>query len=434
MSTVIKIENLYKEYNLGVIGHDTLYRDLQSWWAKVRRVPDPNSLLVVQNYRENKNLEKEKFLALKNINLEVKSGEVLGIIGSNGAGKSTLLKILSRVTGPTSGSLKIRGRIASLLEVGTGFHSELTGRENIYLNGAINGMNKKEVSRKIEEIIDFSGVEKFIDTPVKRYSSGMHVRLGFAVAAHLDQEILVVDEVLAVGDSSFQEKAIKKMDEVSKGEGRTVLFVSHNMSTINKLCQRAIILDQGSIINEGETAEIVSNYLKKTFLKGRTHQIWDDKETAAGGKIVSLKKASVRPVNGSPDDTFYITTPIIFEFEYWNHVPDIYLNFTLALYNQDGVFVLSSFPLNEELLDGKRFPEGLYRSTCFLPGKFLNDGTYYARIQIILDRINVILQEENILTFEVLDSSEMRIKGGWNGKFTCAIRPYLKWETEIITD
>jgi len=434
MSTVIKIENLYKEYNLGVIGHDTLYRDLQSWWAKIRGKPDPNSLLVVQNYRAKQNLEKDKFLALKNINLEVKSGDVLGIIGPNGAGKSTLLKILSRVTGPTSGSLKIRGRIASLLEVGTGFHSELTGRENIYLNGAINGMNKKEVSRKLEEIIDFAGVEKFIDTPVKRYSSGMHVRLGFAVAAYLEQEILVVDEVLAVGDANFQEKAIKKMDEVSKGEGRTVLFVSHNMSTIQKLCHRAIILDQGEIINEGETEEVVSNYLKKTFLKKRTNQIWGDMEKAPGGKIVRLRKASVRPVNGSPNDIFYITTPIVFEFEYWNLEPDIYLNFTLALYNQDGIFVLSSFPLNEELLDGKRFPEGLYRSACFLPGKLLNDGTYYVRIQIIQDRINVILLEENILTFEVLDSSEMRIKGGYNGKFTCVIRPYLKWETEKISD
>ena len=238
MSTVIKIENLYKEYRLGVIGHGTLYRDLQSWWAKARGKPDPNSLLGVADPHEGK----DRILALNDINLEVKDGEVLGIIGANGAGKSTLLKILSQVTAPTSGTIKYKGRVSSLLEVGTGFHTELTGRENIYLNGAINGMNKKEVSRKLDEIVHFAGVEQFLDTPVKRYSSGMFVRLGFAVAAHLDPDILVVDEVLAVGDASFRKKAIGKMQDVSKEEGRTVLFVSHNMESIKKLCARSILL------------------------------------------------------------------------------------------------------------------------------------------------------------------------------------------------
>ncbi len=241
--TVIKIENLYKEYRLGVVGHGTLYRDLQSWWALARGKEDPNSLIGHENRIE----KNENILALNNINLEIKKGEIWGIIGANGAGKSTLLKILSRVTTPTSGLIKIKGRIASLLEVGTGFHTELTGRENIYLNGAINGMDRNEVTKKLDEIIQFSGVEKFIDTPVKRYSSGMYVRLGFAVAAHLDPDILIVDEVLAVGDIKFQKKAIGKMQEISSTGGRTVLFVSHKMSTIQSLCDRAILIDNGTI-------------------------------------------------------------------------------------------------------------------------------------------------------------------------------------------
>jgi lipopolysaccharide transport system ATP-binding protein len=257
MSTVIKIENLYKEYRLGVIGHGTLYRDIQSWWAKVKGEEDPNTLIgqIAKGKMQN------QLLALNNINLEVKEGEVLGIIGSNGAGKSTLLKILSRVTAPTKGLVKIRGKIASLLEVGTGFHMELTGRENIYLNGAINGMNRKEVSDKLEEIVDFSGVAQFLDTPVKRYSSGMHVRLGFSVAAHLNPNILVVDEVLSVGDAAFQKKAIGKMKDVSKEEGRTVLFVSHNLQSINDLCQNAVLMDKGSIILQGDSNHVVSKYL-----------------------------------------------------------------------------------------------------------------------------------------------------------------------------
>ena len=262
MSTVIKIENLYKEYRLGVIGHGTLYRDLQSWWAKLKGKEDPNSLLGGEYMGNGKG--NNQILALNNINLEIKAGEVLGIIGANGAGKSTLLKILSRVTAPTKGCIKVRGRIASLLEVGTGFHPELTGRENIYLNGAINGMSNSEVSRKLDEIVDFAGVEKFIDTPVKRYSTGMHVRLGFAVAAHLEPEIMVVDEVLAVGDASFQKKALGKMEDVSKEKGRTVLFVSHNMQSIKSLCSRAILLENGEQIFDSGSVDTVNEYLKRS--------------------------------------------------------------------------------------------------------------------------------------------------------------------------
>lgn len=260
--SVIKVENLSKEYRFGIIGHGMLYKDLQSWWARIRGKEDPNSKITIHSGPA---LTGERFWALKNISFDVKEGEVLGIIGRNGAGKSTLLKILSRVTTPTEGKVKIRGRIASLLEVGTGFHPELTGRENVYLNGMIHGMTKAEIKNKFDEIVDFSGIEKFIDTPVKRYSSGMKVRLGFAVAAHLKPEILIVDEVLAVGDVEFRRKCLDKMKDVSDG-GRTVLFVSHRMQAIKQLCHRGIVLEGGKIVHRGPTDEVVDKYLASSSL------------------------------------------------------------------------------------------------------------------------------------------------------------------------
>ena len=256
---VIKIEDLHKKYRLGAIGGGTLTADLQSWWAKVRGKEDPNSKIGAKTYSKN-----ETFMALNGINLEVRKGEALGIIGGNGAGKSTTLKILSRVTAPTKGSVKIKGRISSLLEVGTGFHPELTGRENIYLNGAILGMSKEEVDSKIEDIIEFSECRQFIDTPVKRYSSGMFVKLAFSVAAHLDSEILIMDEVLAVGDMKFQQKCLGKMGDVAEKEGRTILYVSHNMNTIRQLCNRCIVLDHGKVIFDGDTEEAIAIYMNST--------------------------------------------------------------------------------------------------------------------------------------------------------------------------
>ena len=253
--TVIKIDNLKKKYRLGMIGSGTLTADLQSWWAKKTGKEDPNRKI------DEKEQTNKEFWALNGINLEVKAGETLGIIGANGAGKSTLLKILSRVTAPTEGEVKIKGRISSMLEVGTGFHGELTGRENIYLNGAILGMSRSEVDKKMEDIIEFSECRKFIDTPVKRYSSGMYVKLAFSVAAHLDSEILVMDEVLAVGDMKFQEKCLGKMGDVADKEGRTVLYVSHNMNTIQQLCSRCVVLDKGRIIYDGDVEEAIRIYM-----------------------------------------------------------------------------------------------------------------------------------------------------------------------------
>lgn len=252
---VIKIEDLHKKYRLGAIGGGTLHGDLTSWWARVRGKEDPNTIIGSKTYGKN-----ETFMALNGINLEINKGDTIGIIGGNGAGKSTLLKILSRVTAPTKGSLKIKGRISSLLEVGTGFHPELTGRENVYLSGAILGMSKEEVDSKIEDIIEFSECRQFIDTPVKRYSSGMFVKLAFSVAAHLDSEILIMDEVLAVGDMKFQKKCINKMLDVSNC-GRTILYVSHNMQTIEQLCNRVVVLDKGTVKYDGDVETGVSIYL-----------------------------------------------------------------------------------------------------------------------------------------------------------------------------
>ena len=255
---MIKIDNVKKQYRLGAIGGGTLQGDLQSWWAKVRGKEDPNSKIGTKIYKKN-----EKFMALDGVSFDVKPGERVGIIGHNGAGKSTLLKILSRVTAPTEGQICLNGRVTSMLEVGTGFHGELTGRENVYMNGAILGMTKAEIDSKIDEIIEFSECGQFIDTPVKRYSSGMYVKLAFSVAAHLDSEIMIMDEVLAVGDMAFQKKCIEKMNMVSKEQGRTILYVSHNMNTIRQLCNRCIVLEKGKISYEGDCETAISKYLNR---------------------------------------------------------------------------------------------------------------------------------------------------------------------------
>ena len=253
----IKVDHLTKEYRLGAIGGGTLRGDLQTLWARICKKEDPNAKIGARTDIK----IGEKFLALDDISFEVKKGEALGIIGHNGAGKSTLLKILSRVTGPSKGSIRFNGRIASMLEVGTGFHPELTGRENIYMNGAILGMNKAEIDKKFDEIVEFAEIAKFIDTPVKRYSSGMYVKLAFSVAAHLDSEIMIMDEVLAVGDMKFQQKCLGKMDNAANSQGRTVLYVSHNMNTIRQLCSKCMVLKQGRVIYHGDTEKAISLYL-----------------------------------------------------------------------------------------------------------------------------------------------------------------------------
>jgi len=307
--TVISVENLSKSYRLGQIGTGTLTRDLEVWWAKVRGKPNP---LLKIGQTDHGNKDGETLWALNDVSFQIQQGEVLGIIGRNGAGKSTLLKILSRVTAPTSGQIKVKGRIASLLEVGTGFHPELTGRENIFLNGAILGMSKQEVQRKFDEIVSFAEVEKFVDTPVKRYSSGMYVRLAFAVAAHLESEILLVDEVLAVGDAEFQKKCLGKMGDVATNEGRTVLFVSHNMSNIQTLTNKCLVIDKGKLCMNGLTKDSIEYYLSsyKTLINYDVSQI-PRKRYPAGEKVRILE---IRPVY-IKEVGFYLYDPLEFSLK-----------------------------------------------------------------------------------------------------------------------
>jgi homopolymeric O-antigen transport system ATP-binding protein len=298
MSAVIRVENLAKRYRLGVINRTMLYHDIQSWWAKLRGKEDPNSPLV----RKNKGREPgdDGFLwALRDVSFDVKDGEVVGVIGRNGAGKSTLLKILSQITAPTSGRALIKGHIASLLEVGTGFHQELTGRENVYLNGAILGMTKRDIDRRYDEIAAFSGVEKFLDTPIKRYSSGMKVRLAFSVAAHLEPEILIIDEVLAVGDAAFQAKCIGKLGDVAR-EGRTVLFVSHNMAAIENLCSRTIVLEEGSVVFDGSQADGIHHYLESCIVQHGSLRERTDRAGTGDLRVVAIE---FRNGDGKPTST-----------------------------------------------------------------------------------------------------------------------------------
>jgi lipopolysaccharide transport system ATP-binding protein len=395
MQPVIQISGLYKQYRLGMISNKYLFRDVQSWWAKVRGKEDPNSRIDFTSnvQRPTPNVQTsnddDRFWALKDINLEVHQGEIVGIIGRNGAGKSTLLKILSRVTAPTKGEIKIKGRIASLLEVGTGFHPELTGRENVFQNGAILGMRKSEIKKKFDEIVNFAEVEKFIDTPVKRYSSGMYVRLAFAVAAHLDPEILVIDEVLAVGDAQFQKKCLGKMGEASKEHGKTVLIVSHNMPVIMTLCKKAIFIKQGAIINEGLPSNVVPLYLNSAgSSKGEIK--WNSPQEAPGNDVVRLHAVRIVQDNseGSSGDVD-MAREVQVHILYWCMKSGTPLMTAIWLKDKSGVAVLSSsnlpsVSLSKDPWGGKEHFVGLYKSVCTIPANFLNDGTYY--ITPIIDK------------------------------------------------
>lgn len=329
--TAIEFENISKQYRLGLVSTKTLSHDLNRWWTvNVLGKEDPYLKIGETNNRATKG-ESDYVWALKDIDFKVEQGDVLGIIGKNGAGKSTLLKILSRVTGPTTGHIRARGRIASLLEVGTGFHPEMTGRENIYMNGAIMGMTKAEISRKLDEIVDFSGCERYLDTPVKRYSSGMTVRLGFAIAAHLDPEILVVDEVLAVGDAEFQKKAIGKMQDVSKGEGRTVLFVSHNMSSIQQLCNKGLLLSEGSVKFSGSVRDTIDEYLVN---KNTSKLAYYSSEENTSKSESYFKSIHFENELGNKIDTVLSGDELNIVFEYYSPFSDDLIH--VAIYDKMG--------------------------------------------------------------------------------------------------
>ena len=348
----IEFENVGKQYRLGLVSTGTISHDLNRWWAmNILHKEDPYLKIGDTNDRSTKG-ESDYVWALKDINFKVEEGDVVGIIGKNGAGKSTLLKLLSRVTAPTVGNITYRGRIASLLEVGTGFHPEMTGRENIYMNGTIMGMTKAEITRKLDEIVDFSGCERYIDTPVKRYSSGMTVRLGFAVAAFLEPEILVVDEVLAVGDAEFQKKAIGKMKEVSQGGGRTVLFVSHNMSSIKTLCDKGIVLDKGQICFQGTAKESVSFYMKNNISELRSHSGVNDFKRVKG-PLRELEYVDVRILN----DVNNISTmePLEFELSFKRNVTNIkQCQFGILAKNESDDLIWASYSDVVSLPDEKK--------------------------------------------------------------------------------
>jgi lipopolysaccharide transport system ATP-binding protein len=367
--------------------------------------------------------------ALRDVSFDVARGEVIGIIGRNGAGKSTLLKILSRITDPTSGRAFIKGRVGSLLEVGTGFHPELTGRENIYLSGAILGMKRAEIARKFDEMVAFAEIEKFIDTPVKRYSSGMYVRLAFAVAAHLEPEVLLVDEVLAVGDAAFQKKCLGKMGDVAK-EGRTILFVSHNMVAIQNLCERSLWLQEGQIMKEGSTSEVVSDYLAKSF-QVVTERVWENGETAPGNEKVRIHRVSIKPSNGTPHDLITMETPLSVEIEYSNLIPNSILHLSLHVYNEQQLIAFTTISNDMDIDSSNQLlPAGRFLSQCHIPGNFLNEGTHQILLLVLRNTSKIIYRLENALTFEVLDTSKR--PGTWYGREPGVVRPKLVWETNSL--
>jgi lipopolysaccharide transport system ATP-binding protein len=409
-NTVIKVENLSKQYRLGTVSTGTLSHDLNRWWHKVRGKEDPYLKIGESNDRTQKGVS-DYVWALQDINFEVQHGEVLGIIGRNGAGKSTLLKILSRTTAPTTGSVKIKGRVASLLEVGTGFHPELTGRENIFLNGAILGMTKKEIAAKFDEIVDFAGVERYIDTPVKRYSSGMYVRLAFAVAAHLEPEILIVDEVLAVGDAEFQKKALGKMKAVSEGEGRTVLFVSHNMEAVQNLCTHAIVMADGRLAYDGNVQDVISYYMKG-YVNART-SISYNKEDAPEINSIRLRKAGVYPVL-EKDGPLFISDSLRMEFVFdFLKRNEAQLDITYHLIDERGILVyVGSSVWTHEMI----FNKGEISATCHFPAHILNEGNYtVSRLLIVQNKGTILAEFKDVLSFDLLPEPNTGFLG-WAGK------------------
>ncbi|MCF8463905.1 MAG: ABC transporter ATP-binding protein [Flavobacteriales bacterium] len=393
--TIISVENLSKQYRLGMVGSGTLREDLIGLWYKARGKEDPYLQLGETNDRSTKG-SSDYVWAIKDVNFEVKQGEVLGIIGKNGAGKSTLLKLLSRVTAPTTGTIKAKGRIASLLEVGTGFHPELTGKENVYLNGAIMGMKKSEITRKMDEIIDFAGVERYIDTPVKRYSSGMYVRLAFAVAAHLEPEILIVDEVLAVGDAEFQKKAIGKMEDVSAGQGRTVLFVSHNMKAVSSMCTRTILMSKGTVAFNGNTDEAIDRYLGEESSGNDVH--FNDVNPSENTSSILFNYAKITP----PKNGVFKTTdkvPIEVSLSFTEPLAAFHVNMHVWTASEIHLFEVSTEAVPILKGDKKTF-------SFFIPEWTLNTNQYICKFNFVINRSKVVFSTSRILKFSIIEDVE----------------------------
>jgi lipopolysaccharide transport system ATP-binding protein len=433
----IQVDSLSKRYRLGL--KEQTHQEFATSVFNFIKKP-------IKNYRKYRSLyefdddilqeskqlidTKDILWALKNVSFDVKKGEVLGIIGTNGAGKSTLLKVLSRITIPTSGRVQMRGRISSLLEVGTGFHPELTGRENVYLNGTILGMKKKEIDKLFDKIVAFSGVDKFLDTPVKRYSSGMRVRLAFSVAAHLEPEILIIDEVLAVGDVGFQQKCIGKMQEVGKS-GKTVLFVSHNMSAITRMCERVILLDAGRKIFDGPTQEVISKYLKGdedsvAFRKWTT-------ESAPTGDVARLNSICVRDELGNANEAIDIRQNIRIEINFDVIKPGYVLLPTFSLWSEDGICVLDAVDLDPEWRERNR-PIGNYIATALIPGNMFGEVTFSVSTGMLTlqPKFSRQYRQTDVIKFRIIDSVNFdSARGDWTGNLQGFMRPKLKWITKV---
>ena len=436
--TAIIAENIGKRYRIGIkekMENGLLYYLLYLFkkpldnYKKYRSLYKFDDLHAIgKNDTKNEPVASDIFWALQNISFEIKKGERVGIIGRNGAGKSTLLKILCRITDPTCGTVKIRGKVTSLLEVGTGFHQELTGRENVYLNGSVLGMSKQEMDRKFDQIVDFSGVEKFIDTPVKRYSSGMKVRLAFSVAAHLDPEVLIIDEVLAVGDADFQKKCINKMQDIGS-QGRTILFVSHNMQAITRLCSRAISIENGKIIDDGPSNKVVHDYL--TAGTGMTaSREWKDPLKAPGGDVVRLRSVNVMDKNNRIAETIDIRKPVRIEMKYEVVKPNHILLPHFHLYNEEGIHAFVTMDIDPDWR-GKRRPVGNYCSSVWIPGNFLSEGMMYvaATLGTVSPRINQFYVQE-VVAFNVVDTPNGDgARGDWALPIGGVVRPLLDWHT-----
>lgn len=438
--TVIRVENLSKRY---VLNHQASGTDGRRRYRRFSEVLLNSANAPWRRLRElvrkrEKGLEgsgeqstEEDFWALKDVFFEIKRGDVVGIVGRNGAGKSTLLKILSRITEPTTGRIEIDGRVASLLEVGTGFHPELTGRENISLNGAILGMTRAEIAAKFDEIVAFAEVEKFLDTPVKRYSSGMYVRLAFAVAAHLEPEILVIDEVLAVGDFAFQKKCLGKMGEVAARDGRTVLFVSHNLAAVRALCSRGILLDRGKILADGLAGDVIDRYIG--LAAERKSAEWSSPQSAPGDDCVRLKSVQVF-CEGMPAGQVDIQKTFIIAVEYWILEPNTRVSVSFHLLNERDEIVVTGSNIRSMTQEydawvDRPYSKGLYRTSCEYPGKVFNDGIY--RVTVYINDASVMRQhvlEKEVLSFEIVDTGYMREE--YQGRYLGVVRMPLPWRTE----
>ena len=428
MSHRITVDRLSKRYRIGAKQQrqDTLAGSVLDL---VRRpMTNLRRLRNLTTFSDNET-EDDTIWALRDVSFEIKSGETVGIIGSNGAGKSTLLKILSRITQPSRGTAVVNGRVSSLLEVGTGFHADLTGRENVYLNGAILGMTRNEIDRKFDDIVDFSDVAKFIDTPVKRYSSGMTLRLAFSVAAHLEPEILMVDEVLAVGDIRFQKKCLSKMGDVAS-EGRTVLYVAHNMPAISRLCQRAILMGNGQVVQDGPVHEVISTYLNSGLGTSAVRE-WTDLAQAPGGDVARLCSVRVAYEDGDIVDAVDIRRPFQIAMEYEVVTSGYVLLPHLYMYNEEGVCVFGAQDLDPEWRGRKR-PAGRYTSIVTIPGNFMSEGMFFVDANMIaVEPFIFQYWSRSAVAFMVTDSLDGdSARGDWTGHMPGAVRPMLKWTTQ----